>query len=313
MKLPAWAVLALSAAGCSLIIPLDYTGGVGGSSGSGATHAGNGGNAGAGNAPQGGTSQGAEAGVGDEGGNPQGGGGPEAGSGGSSSPGGTDTGGHGGTTGGTDGGTSGTSGGLGGSSMGGEEMGGEAGTGAAGTSGGGVGGSGGAVGGRGGRGGMSGMSGTAGCSFDITSNPMHCGSCTKACPSGDECIDSKCVSSPCDQLGCTSVQMPINNGDGPRKENLGTGDVCVEVLSYTPNPGYLPGISCWNFGNGRVTEVNDVAIVCGQGDKELPMPKRKGGYCFHAGPGESASAGFVMPYAPSPLCCTAPNGGTGGT
>ncbi|HEX5099267.1 MAG TPA: hypothetical protein VFV94_07190 [Polyangiaceae bacterium] len=316
MKLPVWAALALSAAGCSLIIPLDYTGGVGGSAGTGGAGASNGGSSGVGNAAQGGTAQGAEAGVGNEGGNPQGGAGFEGGTGGATSPGGTDSGGRGGTSGGTDGGASGT-GGVGGSSMGGEDAGGEAGAGPAGTSGGGVGGTGGSS-GRGGTAG-GGMAGTAGCSFDLTSNPMHCGSCTNACPSGNDCIDSECVASPCDKLGCGSIQMAANSGGGMRKDSVGTtNDVCVEVQSYTPNTGYAPAINCWNT-DSRTAKVNEVTVTCGS-DQPLTMPRRKGGYCVHFGPGQKPEAGFVLPFTPSGCCngsgmgtCCSTNGGTGGT
>ena len=132
-----------------------------------------------------------------------------------------------------------------------------------------------------------------------------------ACPVGNECIDSKCVSSPCDELGCGSVQQAVNNGDGPRKDSVGTtNDVCVEVVNYTPDAGNLPAINCWNVTT-RIIEVNKVAITCG-GDKALSMPKRKGGYCFHALPGETNNAGFVMPQVNNG-CCKTPTAGTGGT
>jgi len=333
MRLPVWAVLAASAAGCSVIIPLDYTGGQGAASGTGAAGTGQGGSNG-GSPPRGGTSNGAEPGAG-EGGNGDAGSVSVGGSSGSSGRGGSDRGGQGGTA---MGGSS--MGGVGGSSMGGEDnggvppeggagsgtagggmggaagggMGGTAGGGKGGTAGGGKGGTagggkGGTAGGGkggtagGGKGGTAGggMGGSAGCSFDLTSNPEHCGSCTNACPPNDDCIDSKCVSSPCDELGCGSIQMATNNGDGPRKDSVGTtNDVCVEVLNYTPDPGYQPAINCWNVTT-RTIEVNEVAITCG-GDKPLTMPKRKDGYCFHAFPGDTNNAGFLMPRAPSGCC-----------
>jgi hypothetical protein len=203
-------------------------------------------------------------------------------------------------------------GGVSGSSTGGEDPGGappEGGTGGGGmggTAGGGMGGT--AGGGTGGTAG-GGMGGTAGCSWDLTSNPQHCGSCTNACPFGNECIDSVCVSSPCDELGCGSIQQAVNQNGGMRLDGVGTtADVCVEVPSYTPTAGHLPAINCWN-ASGRTTEVNEVEYECDQGDQSMPMPKRKGGYCVHFRTGESASAGFVMPFAASGCCSAAGTSG----
>jgi len=324
MRLPVWAVFGAAAAGCSLIIPLDYVGGGAGNGGSGGTGAGHGGTMG-GSTTQGGSSNGAEAGAG-EGGFGEVGGGLVGGDSGSSGRGGSTQGGGG--QGGSMGGVSGSE--MGGTSMGaigGSSPGGEAGAGAeGGTSNGGVSGSnagssGTAGAGRGGRGGASGggqggtagagMAGMGGCSFDLTSNPQHCGSCTNACAVGDECIDSKCVSSPCDELGCGSIQMADYPPEGPRKNSVSTtNDVCVEVPTYAPGPGKLPAINCWNT-NGRKVEVNQVVVTC-NGDQLMPMPKRKGGYCFHAFSGGAVDTGFVMPYSASG-CCNAPTAGTGGT
>ncbi|HWP06607.1 MAG TPA: hypothetical protein VNN72_12725, partial [Polyangiaceae bacterium] len=69
----------------------------------------------------------------------------------------------------------------------------------------------------------------------------------------------------------------------------------------------------------RTAQVNEVAVTCGS-DQPLTMPRRKGGYCIHFGPGQKPEAGFVLPFVPSGCCngsgmgtCCSMNGGTGGT
>lgn len=331
--LPLLAVAAV-ATSCSLLIPLDYTGGTeparasrGGQSGTGGLEAG--GLAGeglGGTLGEAGMNEGGQAGA-----NPEGGFGNEAATGGTTggtlpSTGGDTSAGTGGSATGGDTGMGGT-GGLGGGgtggidATGGMESGGGGGIPNGGMSGGGGnGGRGGRpAGGRGGMGGMlggmsgSGVAGNGDCGgADLRIDPLNCGSCGNACDAGQECAGGLCISSPCEGICATWMSADQNSAhDGPRKDDFGTvGDVCVQVDSYDPNPGYLPAFNCWNTAT-RSVQLNGVTMTCGQGSKAFNVPKRAGGYCVHATPGTQSYAGFLMPYAPSD-CCVAPQGGAGG-
>jgi hypothetical protein len=311
--------------GCSLIVPLDYTGGTepshdhGGQGGTapfetgGFSGGGVGGTIGDGGMSEGGQGDAtAEGGAGDVGGasggtEPSTGGNTSAGKGGTSggtgAMGGTaGAGGTGNVSGGGAGGSD-ASGGMDNGGLGGATVGGMSGQG--GTSGGGL----------GGMGGMSGSStaGNANClDADLNTDPANCGSCGNACGSNQDCADGTCISSPCDGI-CPTWLMPdadMSSG-GPKKTSLGTtADVCVEVESYDPSPGYLPAFNCWNTNLPRVMQVNGVTMTCNSANHPLNVPKRKGGYCVHATAGDYSWAGFVMPYTASD-CCTAPAGTAG--
>ena len=332
--LPLLAVAAV-ATSCSLLIPLDYTGGTeparasrGGQSGTGGLEAGGlageglggtlgeagmneGGQAGA-IPPEGGVGNEAATGGTTGGTLPSTGGDTSAGTGGSATGGDTGMGGTGGLGGGGTGGIDAT---------GGMESGGGGGTPNGGMSGGGGNGgrAGRPAGGRGGMGGMlggmsgSGVAGNGDCGgADLRTDPLNCGSCGNACDAGQECAGGLCISSPCEGICATWTPADQNGAhDGPRKDDFGTvGDVCVQVDSYDPNPGYLPAFNCWNTAT-RSVQLNGVTMACGQGSKAFNVPKRAGGYCVHATPGTQSYAGFLMPYAPSD-CCLAPQGGAGG-
>jgi hypothetical protein len=283
------ALLGLPAVGCSLLIPLDYTGGtiaagqaglaggipplVGGSSDQGGSGAGSdlGGSAGRGgsisNGGRGGTSgtgdegPGGEAGTGASGG-AQGAGGSEAGGGGEGGESGAD--GMGGQS---------ESGGIGG-------LGGTAGQAAGGASAGISGG---------------GMAGSGACpGVDLMTDPEHCGSCTKVCVPNADCIGGVCITSPCQGLCAPAVELPLGN-DGYRKDNIGTGATCHQVSAYNPAPN-LPSIIAWSFVEPRTLKVNGVAVtVMVEPGAPLSMPRRAGGYCIQAGPGDHDYAGYKLP------------------
>ena len=283
------ALLALSAIGCSLIIPLDYTGGTPGAGAGNAGFAGflppeTGGSAGQGGA--GGTGEaGGSGGQGGRGGS-SGKGGTTAGSGDEGPGGEAGTGAHGGSTG--EGGTT--------------ALGGEAGdTGTAGAEGGmagaegGVGGTTAGIGGRGGMGGMGGMGACPG--VDLATDPEHCGSCEHACMAGSDCIDSVCIDSPCQGLCAPAVEVPLKNttGDGYYEENIGTGPTCHQVSAYDPAPK-LPSIISWEFETARTLQVNGVLVTKkAEPGAPLSMPRRAGGYCVQASAGMNSFAGYKLP------------------
>jgi hypothetical protein len=318
---------AAAAVGCSLLVPLDYTGGTpptrpsrGGQGGTGATETG--GFAGEG---VGGTL--GDAGTGDSGGPGE----PEGGAGNASEVGGTGgmeygTGGD--TTAGTAGSAgSSATGGMGGTgNIGGSPSAGTDATGGMDTGGfggivsAGMGGTGGMTGGRGGRfgggrggmgmggmqGGMSGsgVAGNADCpGVDVSTDHDNCGMCGHACGADQDCADGVCISSPCDGV-CATWIMADSTSDGMRKTNLGTTkDTCVQVNSYEPQAGYLPAFNCWGT-SARTMSVNGTVMTCDSASRALNVEKRKGGYCVHATMGADDWAGFVFPYTDN--CCHAP-------
>jgi len=189
--------------------------------------------------------------------------------------------------------------------------------GAAGSAGGGMGGSmggisggggDGGVGGRGGRGGagaggagMAGMAGMAGgggmggCGeVDLTTDPEHCGSCENACESNEECLDGYCAASPCDGLCTITSTVTLAPGQGYKRDNIGGGEVCAEVIGYDPvNP---PSIVCWNFTTPTTLELNETTINCQiSTGQEFDVPPRMGGYCVHVLPGTQTFRGFEFP------------------
>ena len=286
-------LLLLGVAGCSLLIPLDYTGGVvgagaggqgtagtvpiagtvgqdggvggtaagrGGRSGQGGT-SGSGGVAGTGPGATGGTGQGGsgDAGSGDAGGAPNGGVGAEAGAGEGGEP---------------AGGSAGSAGTLGGAAGGG--MGGSSG------------------GGMGGRGGASGAGG--GCAgARPNSDPLSCGPCGLVCAEGDECIRGQCVASPCDKL-CTDItSVTLTAGQNYKRENLTLEPVCLEVIGYDASP-QDPSFVCWNM-NGRSTLLNGTKWNCNGSGQTIMEPLRKGGYCVNVTAGTVANQfpGFEFP------------------
>jgi hypothetical protein len=278
-------LLLLGAAGCSLLIETDYTGGVvaggaagqgmagtvpiagvvgqdggvGGTTGGKGGAAGQAGTAGGGRGATGGTGDGggSEAGSGDESGAPNGGVGAEAGAG----EGGETPGGSGGTLGGT------------------------AGDGMGGVAGGGVGGRG----GRGGRGGAAGAGG--GCAgANPNSDPLSCGPCGLVCADGDDCVQGQCVASPCDKL-CTGVtSVTLTPGQNYKRDNLGKEAVCLEVLGYDPSPK-APSFVCWQFTNGRYAHLNGEDQNCDGTGHPIDVPLRKGGYCVYV-PAVATEPGF---------------------
>jgi hypothetical protein len=302
--LPLLAV-ALTAVGCSVLVNTDFSGGTepaatnkGGQGGDTVVEMGGGPPGAGGVLGEGGANEGGAANAVGEGGA-----GNETSQGGSGGAGGTGMSGTGGDAGeaeggnGADGGTGGSTGGLagsagtnatGGAGTGGGGMGGTAGT--AETGGAGAGGSAGTTAGMSGAGGMT-------CDADLTSDPMHCGTCTTVCDAKAECIDSKCVSSPCDQL-CPPSSMwtgPVDTSNGIQIQKFNsTADICVEVKSYDPPPPFVPTFNCWNTQT-RFFEVNGARMTCDVGNKALVVPTRKGGYCVHASAGTADYAGFVMP------------------
>lgn len=273
------ALLGLPAVGCSLIIPLDYTGG---------TLA-----AGAGNAGFAGYVPPAVGGTSGQGGS--GGSGLSGGSGGQGGQGGS-------VAGGASGGKAGT---------GDEGPGGEAGTGATGGSQGGAapmggeGGDAGMAGAEGGmagaEGGMGGSGGTGACpGVDLETDPAHCGSCTHACLPKADCIGGMCINSPCQGLCTPAVEVPLTGGDGYRVDDIGSAATCHQVAAYDPAPN-LPSIIAWNFDTGRTLKVNGVAVVVmTEPGAPLDMPTRAGGYCIQASAGNFDWAGYKLPL-PSPL------------
>jgi hypothetical protein len=286
-------LLLLAAAGCSLLIPLDYTGGtatggaagkgtagtvgiagtLGQDGGAGGMTAGKGGGAGQAGAGGAGGGQGAtggrgeggssDVGGGDAGGAPNGGVGAEAGAG------------EGGET---PGGSGGTVGGTGGAGMGG------------------LGGRG--LGGRGGRGGRAGAAGAGGgcAGANPNSDPLSCGPCGLVCESGDECSQGQCVASPCDKL-CTGItSVTLAPGEGYKRDNLTLDPVCLEVMGYDPT-AQDPSFVCWNMA-GRSTQLNGETWNCNGSGRVIPTPLRKGGYCVYVTPGSIASQfpGFEFPH-----------------
>jgi hypothetical protein len=311
---------ALAAVGCSLLVPLDYTGGTeparasrGGQSGTGAGATG--GVAGDG---LGGTlSEGGANTAGDDNGPTEGGSPGDVGgaSGGTTEPGtGGDTvGGMSGTSGNSTSGGAGVGGGptAGTDATGGMDTGGFGGSLATGGIGGmsaGMGGvGGGGRGGRAGRGGMGGMSGTgavagnADCpDADLSTDPANCGSCGHACADGIVCEGGLCITSPCVGMGCVNPPMACPMAmDGYRVTNMSGADNCWEALGYleAAAPG-KPSIVSWNFSATRKLEVNGVSMGTNNNDPgwELTMPVRGGGYCVHATPGKDTDyAGLKMP------------------
>jgi hypothetical protein len=296
----------LGVIGCSLLVPLDYTGGVAGPIGS---KGGSGGDGAAGSAAfpgeggslsEGGTS-------GDAGGEPQAGSdaGGNGGVGGPVTGGVSGIGGSGGDAGEAGaGGTDGVGGANGGMGATGGGSGGEGATGGqGGSSGAGNGGTaGGALGGKSGTGGKAagagGTAGNDGCSAaDLMTSEMHCGACMNACRVGEECHGGVCVSSPCDGLCDTWSSLTPSPGDGYRRDNIGTGDSCFEVDSYVPVSG-APTIVCWNFAEGRSLAINGILTPCVSGaGHELTMMPRAGGFCAQVAAGDHSSAGFVFPLA----------------
>jgi hypothetical protein len=302
-------LLGLGAIGCSLLVPLDYTGGIeespnnkagrGGDGAAGsAAFSGDGGSmseggTGDGGAPEGGADSGATGGVGGATGGvgAMGGTGGDGGDGGQAGDGGMDG------SGGANGGMSGTGGASGGEGA----TAGQGGGGLGGVSGGGQGGSGGRTGGTGGTSGSGGRSagtgGTAGndaCpGADFMTDEMHCGNCTTECPTGVECLGGVCVSSPCEGLCATWTGLPLAPGDGYRKENVGNGESCFEVTGYNPAPA-MPKVTCWELIDGRTFEINGQSISCPQVDPgaSITAPQRGGGYCVHVGAGEEEFGGF---------------------
>jgi hypothetical protein len=285
-------LLLLGVAGCSLLIPLDYTGGVVGAGaggtgtagsfpiagtvgqdgGVGGTGAGRGGSAGqagtsggvAGTGPgaTGGTGEGGsgDAGTGDAGGAPNGGAGAEAGAGEGGEP---------------PAGSAGSAGMQGGTAGGG--MGGVAG------------------GGMGGRGGTAGAGG--GCAgARPNADPLSCGPCGLVCAEGEDCFQGQCIASPCDKL-CTgmttSVTLPPNQGY--KQNNVGIDSLCFEVTGYDPASGN-PSFVCWNM-QGRTIELNGAnrTSTCDRGGQPITTVLRKGGYCVSLTAGTNTSAGFEFP------------------
>ena len=311
--------VAAMAVSCTLLIPLDYTGGTeparasrGGQSGTGTVETG--GMAGeglGGTLGEAGMSEGGQAGA-----MPEGGVGNEAAVGGTTggtapSTGGDTAAGTGGTPTGGDTGMGGTGDVGGGASGGTDATGGMESGGGGGMPGGGMGGGGrGGRGGRGGLGGMSGMSGSgvagnADCpDADLSIDPMNCGRCGHACGDGIVCENSVCVTSPCAGLTCASAPLPMPMDDGERYKanNIGKEDVCYEVTGYAAAIApKKPSIISWNFTTAppvRKLEVNGVSVMINIADPGygLTMPERAGGYCIHATAGDFDYAGVKLPY-----------------
>lgn len=291
--------VALAAIGCSVLVNTDFSGGtepaasnkggqggdtimeIGGTFGFGGTFGQGGVNeggeaaapaeGGAGDEP--GTSGGSGAlggasGEGDEGGagEPEGGTGADEGVGGSSGTGGTEP-----TGGAGMGGTAGTAG----ATNGGSDMGGTSGATA----------------------GMGATSGTGGmtCDADLTSDPMHCGSCDNACADGIACENGVCVTSPCAGLCPAATTIP-KVGDGYREDNIPDTDVCFETDMYSVTAPALPSLICWNFMD-RVLQVNGVTLQCKTEPGIALPPTRAAGYCVHATVSNSGdkSDGFKFP------------------
>jgi hypothetical protein len=292
-------LLGLPAVGCSLIIPLDYTGGIagagagqtgfagtlpvslGGSSNQGGAsgRSGQGGSGGQGGSVAGGgfggTSGSGNGGPGGEegmaaNGGAAGAGGDDAGAGGESGEAGADgASGHAGM-----GGTA----GFAGTSAGGNAMGGAS----AGISG----------------GGSSGGGGCAGA--DLTTDEEHCGSCSNVCLPDAQCIAGVCINTPCEGLCAPAVEMPLVPNDGYREDDIGSAATCHQVSAYNPAPN-LPSIIAWNFVDTRTLKVNGVAVAHEvEPGAPLGMPRRAGGYCIQAGAGDYDWAGYKLPL-PSPL------------
>jgi hypothetical protein len=183
---------------------------------------------------------------------------------------------------------------------------------------GGVGNTGGTLAGRGGRGGSAGhggggMGGTsgggmsgggmgqAGCSFDLDTNPMHCGSCTNACGEGVACEGGKCITSPCVGICEPATQVPLKQGDGYRVEPMPMAGGCYEVASYTPQSGG-PALVCWNDWTGRTLELNGDTFPCQNGSGAPLTAPRAGGYCVKVGTTTNTCTtcyGFVFPLSSS--------------
>lgn len=287
MRAAVW--FGLAGLGCSLLVPLDVTGGKAPAAstegGDGSTASGSGGVLGVGGARSGG-------GTLNESGAPSAGSGP-----GGAAP-------AGGSSGATGGHVTAEGGDTGASGEGG--MAGEPDDGGEGPSGGSSSGATAGAGGTAGLAGGAGSSGTGGCpGVSLADDPAHCGSCTNECAAGDECIDGVCVSSPCDGL-CSTWLLPdsVDNG-GPRNDHLPITDVCVEVASYEPDPNYLPAFNCWN-AQGRVVDVNGDVQNCNKMSHLLEAPKRKGGYCVRVSATNTDNGtGFIMPVQADD-CCKAP-------
>jgi hypothetical protein len=168
-------------------------------------------------------------------------------------------------------------------------------------------------GGRGGRGGMGGMqqggmsgtgvAGNADCpDADLNTDPANCGSCGHACDDGIVCENAVCVTTPCAGLMCVNapIPMPTVSGQGYRVDNMGTADLCYEVLGYVDAVApKKPSLIAWNCDAPRKLEVNGVTVPqTSDPGYELTMPERAGGFCVHAtaaSTGNNAFAGLKLP------------------
>jgi hypothetical protein len=128
-------------------------------------------------------------------------------------------------------------------------------------------------------------------------NEMHCGSCTNACLTGEECLGGICVTTPCEGLCAPATAVSVFGSEGYKVESFGTtAERCYEVQSYVPTEG-APSIVCWNFTSTKILTVNGVATICDDGaGVELTMATRAGGYCVQASMGDHPFAGFVLPF-----------------
>jgi hypothetical protein len=127
---------------------------------------------------------------------------------------------------------------------------------------------------------------------DLSSDPAHCGSCGKACPSGNFCTAAKCLKSPCDGL-CTPELVSLSS-DGFRVDPLGTSARCLEVSGYQPTLTNAR-IVCWNFDASRTLKVNGQTVACVTNAGVPLTSERAGGYCVQVGMGGASDAGVLLP------------------
>jgi len=132
-----------------------------------------------------------------------------------------------------------------------------------------------------------------GCETYVVNDPDNCDGCRNHCASG-VCVDSVCEPSPCEGICSPTELVNLEPGQGYKRDNLGSGEVCVQIVGYDPSPS-PPRLVCWNLVPPRTLVLNEVTVACDGIEQELDIALRAGGYCVHVSPGETQFAGFEFP------------------
>jgi hypothetical protein len=142
--------------------------------------------------------------------------------------------------------------------------------------------------------GVAGSAGSATCTANLGSDPAHCGACDNACKSDQICMDGLCKSAPCEGL-CANPETVIESSEGFRADQLKQDEHCLAIAPYLPTQTEAR-IVCWNFDAKRTLRVNGEAVPCRSGDGyKLLTPQRDGWYCVQVGAGAYDYAGILLP------------------